>query len=93
MALTGTSLLVPGCATSPPLRFDDQLTSNLSTGPFRLLAESLPREQDYACQVEGQLPKELNGTLYRNGPGLFERNGLRKRTILDGDGMIQQFRF
>jgi len=31
--------------------------------------------------------------LYRNGPGLFDKNGLRKRFLLDGDGMIQAFRF
>ena len=35
----------------------------------------------------------MRGALYRNGPGLFERNGLRKQCLLDGDGMIQAFRF
>src|ERR1700674_105769 len=34
--------------------------------------------------VEGLLPPELSGTLYRNGPGLFERDHYRKSTILDG---------
>ena len=39
------------------------------------------------------MPKDLRGTLYRNGPGLFERAGYRKRNLLDGDGMIQAFDF
>jgi all-trans-8'-apo-beta-carotenal 15,15'-oxygenase len=43
--------------------------------------------------VEGRLPPELSGTLYRNGPGLFERDHYRKSTILDGDGMIRAFTF
>lgn len=48
---------------------------------------------DSTPSVEGTLPQGLRGTLYRNGPGLFERNGYRKRTILDGDGMIRAFTF
>jgi all-trans-8'-apo-beta-carotenal 15,15'-oxygenase len=35
----------------------------------------------------------LQGTLYRNGPGLFDRGGGRKRMLLDGDGMIQAYQF
>ncbi len=58
-----------------------------------LLAKSLTEEHDYIAKVEGQIPAGLRGTLYRNGPGLFERNGVRKRNLLDGDGMIQAFDF
>jgi all-trans-8'-apo-beta-carotenal 15,15'-oxygenase len=43
--------------------------------------------------VEGALPAGLRGTLYRNGPALHELGGLRYRTWLDGDGMVQAFRF
>lgn len=57
------------------------------------LARSLPAERDYAPRIEGTLPAGLRGRLFRNGPGLFERDGDRKRTILDGDGMIQRFDF
>lgn len=57
------------------------------------LAEGLPDEFDYEAEVEGRLPHCLSGTLYRNGPGLFERDGLRKSTILDGDGMIRATTF
>lgn len=44
-------------------------------------------------EIDGTVPVELSGTLYRNGPGLFERNGYRKATLLDGDGMIRAFTF
>ncbi|MFK0573238.1 carotenoid oxygenase family protein [Endozoicomonas sp.] len=54
-----------------------------------LLGVSLHGEYDYQAEVEGKIPATLEGTLYRNGPGLFERNGYRKQHILDGDGMIQ----
>lgn len=54
-----------------------------------LLGVSLTGEHDYLAEIEGDIPTSLAGTLYRNGPGLFERNGYRKQHILDGDGMIQ----
>ena len=57
------------------------------------LAEGLPEEFDYFANVEGRLPHGLSGTLYRDGPGLFERDGFRKWSILDGDGMIRATTF
>lgn len=92
-AASAGSLLLGACATSPPLNFDVRLTAALERLPYRGLATSLPVEQDYEARIEGQLPAALTGNYYRNGPGLFERGGVRKRTILDGDGMVQQFRF
>jgi len=90
---TAGAMLLGACATSPPLVFDARLSANLERLPFRGLAESLFAEQDYEARIEGELPAGLRGRYYRNGPGLFERNGVRKRTILDGDGMVQQFHF
>lgn len=49
--------------------------------------------RDYAPRVEGTLPPELRGSLYRNGPGLFERGGHRLRHLLDGDGLVQRLSF
>ncbi|MCP9808385.1 carotenoid oxygenase family protein, partial [Cyanobium sp. HWJ4-Hawea] len=43
--------------------------------------------------VRGTIPPELNGTLYRNGPGRLERAGLSVHHPFDGDGMITAFRF
>jgi all-trans-8'-apo-beta-carotenal 15,15'-oxygenase len=57
------------------------------------LARSLREEHAYRARVEGRVPAALRGTLYRNGPGLFERGGLHKRSLLDGDGMVQAFAF
>src|SRR6516164_8598404 len=55
------------------------------------LAEGLPDAIDCVPVIEGDVPAALRGTLYRNGPGLFERRGFRKSTLLDGDGMIRAF--
>lgn len=57
------------------------------------MARSLREEHTYQPTIEGKIPAAIRGTLYRNGPGLFERNGYRKSNILDGDGMVQAFRF
>ena len=57
------------------------------------MARTLSEEHTYEAKIEGKIPSEIKGTLYRNGPGLFERNGYRKTNILDGDGMVQAFRF
>lgn len=51
--------------------------------------ESLPEEFDYDIDdVEGQIPPELQGTLFRNGPGLLDINGQRIHHPFDGDAMI-----
>lgn len=57
------------------------------------LRTSLRTEHDYAPRVEGTFPAALRGALYRNGPGIFARNGVRKNNLLDGDGMIQAYDF
>lgn len=41
-----------------------------------------------AATVEGRLPKDLAGTLFRNGPAWFERGGFRYDHWFDGDGMV-----
>jgi all-trans-8'-apo-beta-carotenal 15,15'-oxygenase len=59
--------------------------------PVLGLATSLAEEYTYAPEIEGVMPLGLEGTLYRNGPGLFERDNQRKKCLLDGDGMVQAF--
>jgi all-trans-8'-apo-beta-carotenal 15,15'-oxygenase len=49
--------------------------------------------RDESPQIEGDIPRDLSGSLYRNGPGLFERGGLRKPHLLDGDGLVQRLSF
>ena len=91
--LTGLSLALPGCAASPPLRKDIFPEFGDPGHPYLGLATSLREEHDYETRVEGAVPPEVRGTLYRIGPGLFDRAGLRRRTVLDGDGMMQSFTF
>jgi all-trans-8'-apo-beta-carotenal 15,15'-oxygenase len=57
------------------------------------LGVGLIEEHDYVAEIEGRLPPRLAGTLYRKGPGLFERHGFRKETLFDGDGMIRATTF
>ncbi|SNB47652.1 carotenoid oxygenase family protein [Geobacter sp. DSM 9736] len=90
---SGLSLALPGCARDLPLRKEDFPDFGDSNRPYLGMATSLRREFDYEASVEGRIPPSLRGTLYRNGPGLFDRGGLRKRTLIDGDGMVQSFCF
>ena len=57
------------------------------------IARSLKEEYNYSAKIEGNLPKDIEGFLYRNGPGIFDRDGKSKNTMLEGDGMIQSFQF
>jgi all-trans-8'-apo-beta-carotenal 15,15'-oxygenase len=56
------------------------------------LVTSLKSESTYDCVVEGNLPLDINGTLVRNGPGIFERQDQRRRLVIDADGMLRHFR-
>lgn len=42
--------------------------------------------------LEGRWPSSLTGTLYRNGPGLFDRAGVRYQHWFDGDGLMRAWR-
>lgn len=43
--------------------------------------------------IEGEIPSDLAGTLFRNGPGLMDVAGNRLDQPFDGDGMINRFCF
>lgn len=56
--------------------------------------QSLTQEFDYWINdIEGKIPPELQGTLFRNGPGLLDINGQRIHHPFDGDGMISRITF
>jgi len=51
--------------------------------------QSQPNEYDYWIEdIEGEIPPALNGTLFRNGPGLLDVHGQPLHHPFDGDGMI-----
>jgi len=79
------------CAQNLPVKNSVFQESDYQDLPLFGLASSMNQECNHEARVEGSIPKELAGTLYRNGPGLFERNGFHKQSLLDGDGMIQAF--
>lgn len=57
-----------------------------------VIAQNAQARAPYALKIKGKIPTALSGTLFRNGPGVFERNGVQKKMLLDGDGLIQSFR-
>src|SRR5690606_20779181 len=65
-------------------------SSNMSA---RLWSEDLPREHGFEpLELEGTLPAELRGTVYRNGPGLFGQHGVRYSHPFEGDGAVTAIR-
>lgn len=79
-----------------------QLYEHASTIPDKSYArgdwqegyQSLKEEFDYSIDdVEGEIPPELHGTLFRNGPGLMDVNGQSIHHPFDGDGMISRITF
>ncbi len=72
-----------------PVSFD--ATNGL--GWMRSLRD-LPREHGFEpLRVEGTVPEELCGTLYRIGPSLFSTFGKPYGHLFDGDGAITAARF
>ncbi|MFB2836010.1 carotenoid oxygenase family protein [Floridanema evergladense] len=56
--------------------------------------QSLKQEFNYWIDdIEGEIPANLQGTLFRNGPGLLDINGQKIHHPFDGDGMICAFTF
>ena len=57
------------------------------------LTRNLRREHGFEpMEVEGTLPPDLEGTLYRVGPGLFERFGRRVNHPFEADGAMSAVR-
>jgi all-trans-8'-apo-beta-carotenal 15,15'-oxygenase len=64
-------------------------TSSFTKTDWQKGYKSLKTEYSYwVNDIEGELPKSLQGTLFRNGPGLLDVNGDRYGHPFDGDGMI-----
>ena len=55
-----------------------------------------PVEASYEIRsVEGEIPRELNGTLYRNGPcqKILPEAGFGALHLFDGDALVHAIRF
>jgi all-trans-8'-apo-beta-carotenal 15,15'-oxygenase len=66
----------------------------MSDVELRSLGVSEPQhnEYDYDVEVTGEMPADLAGTLYRNGPGRWQdHTGRPLHHLFDGDGMISAF--
>ena len=58
------------------------------------LIDPLTGEAEYDIDdIDGTVPDDLVGVLYRNGPGKFGVDGERVRHVLDADGLIVQISF
>ncbi|BAS57285.1 9-cis-epoxycarotenoid dioxygenase [Leptolyngbya boryana NIES-2135] len=69
-------------------------TRSYNTEEWQRGYRSLKEEHSYWIEeIEGEIPTELNGTLFRNGPGLLDINGERIQHPFDGDGMISAIAF
>ncbi|EED89834.1 predicted protein, partial [Thalassiosira pseudonana CCMP1335] len=56
--------------------------------------DPLTGEADYEIDdIDGELPDDLVGVLYRNGPGKFGIDGDRVKHILDADGLVLRLEF
>jgi all-trans-8'-apo-beta-carotenal 15,15'-oxygenase len=65
------------------------LTKSYTRQDWRKGYESQPHEYNYEIEaITGVIPPDLEGTLWRNGPGLLDINGMPIRHPFDGDGMI-----
>lgn len=68
-----------------PQDFDRLRMRQTLDSAFRTVTEE---HTDRPLAVDGQVPIELDGVLYRNGPGRFERGGHRYGHWFDGDGHL-----
>lgn len=65
-----------------------------STASWRGMFRDLPREHSYEpLRIEGRVPDEVCGALYRCGPARFAIGGEPYRHWFDGDGAITAVRF
>lgn len=61
---------------------------------WRGFTDDLPREHGFEpLRIEGRLPADLCGTLYRNGPALSDGLGSSYAHLFDGDGAVSAVRF
>lgn len=84
-----TSTVTPTTASKDPAAPERTVNTD-----WHAIFDSLLDEHDYVVdEIDGALPADLIGTLYRNGPGKNEIGGTRFAHLFDGDGMLSQLTF
>lgn len=69
-------------------------SQSYNTAEWRGGYNSQPHQYEYEItEIEGKIPPELSGTLFRNGPGLLDIGGTEIHHPFDGDGMVSAFSF
>lgn len=84
----GTSLVNSGRSKTAKKQFNKALAHEPGLIAFKNVEQNFSRNE---LKVEGQIPLDLEGLFYRNGPAKHERRELRYRHLFEGDGMIQKF--
>jgi all-trans-8'-apo-beta-carotenal 15,15'-oxygenase len=89
-----TTPLNSPASTATPTASPSAASPSYHLEEWRKGYRSLNQEHEYGIEdIEGQIPPELQGTLFRNGPGLLDVNGQRIQHPFDGDGMVCAFSF
>lgn len=85
LAVTAT-VLVPGAVRATPAIVKP---SDWTLGVADVIDDITPRK---LRMVHGKQPAGIRGTLYRNGPARFRRNGTANGHWFDGDGLVRAWR-
>eukprot|EP00195_Chlamydomonas_chlamydogama_P010574 CAMPEP_0202902346 /NCGR_PEP_ID=MMETSP1392-20130828/16799_1 /ASSEMBLY_ACC=CAM_ASM_000868 /TAXON_ID=225041 /ORGANISM="Chlamydomonas chlamydogama, Strain SAG 11-48b" /LENGTH=605 /DNA_ID=CAMNT_0049589095 /DNA_START=178 /DNA_END=1995 /DNA_ORIENTATION=+ len=93
LALQASSVLVrPEVSVAEgPAELKSRLVTPQTLADHKSMFCSVLYEYEYWVDdawVEGSIPAELEGTYFRNGPGMQINNGKVSRHTFDGDGMV-----
>lgn len=69
------------------------LAADRESRGFKGAFDPLSHEHGFVdLQVEGRIPADLDGTLFRNGPGTRDAQGVPNGHLFDGDGAVSAVR-
>jgi len=87
------NMLLPNLSFGAQDEWLKQFNQNLKNKPWLIGLQGINKDQIQSSniKIEGKIPKEINGYLYRNGPANNQPFNTRYHHWFDGDGMVQQF--
>jgi len=85
---------VPRWLRAQSLLGSEAFTARIAAEPWLVGWQTFGRETagPEVATLEGVWPGSLTGTLYRNGPGQFDRAGKRYAHWFDGDGLLRAWK-